>query len=86
MKTIKVYNNGNEGRDAKEGDFVGLQEILSGAGISSQGVGEVVEVCNTELGDKAYLVKAPNGKYRMLVHQDKWGYAYDYMQEYKLKS
>jgi hypothetical protein len=82
MNTIKV---GTEIRDAQVGDMVGLQEICPGAGISTQGVGEVVEVCDTELGDKAYLVKAPNGKYRMLIHQDRWGYAYNYLDEYQIK-
>jgi len=84
MKKIQITKDGVL-RDAEVGDFVGMQEILSGAGISTQGLGEVIEVCKTEDGDNAYLVKHSDGKYRMLIHQDRWGYAYDYHTEYKIR-
>jgi hypothetical protein len=71
--------------NAKVGDKIPLTEIMPRAGIGRVGTGEVIEVCKTEEGDDAYLVKAEDGKYRMMTFQGKWGYAYNYFDEYKLK-
>lgn len=66
----------------KIGDKIRMVEILSGAGISTQGYGKVEKILKEDNGNNTYLARAKDGKLRLLSHQGKWGYAYNYLETY----
>lgn len=70
-----------EDKTIKIGDTIRFAEIMPGMGISGGYEGEVVDIIPSE--EEFYYIVNYQDRYRLVAHQDRWGYAYNFFDRYE---